>query len=90
LQVNPAVLVPLVAAVGDDRGGLMDVRLEGRAAGLEVPILAESGPIPVRSSSRNVGDSYARAFTTVEWSNWGRPYYTQELAPMAIVNVFPP
>jgi hypothetical protein len=86
VQVNPDLLIPLVAApVGSD-GTVEGVELSGQGVGLHVPMIFEHGPIAITAAARNTSQFYERSFTTVVYSAWGHTYLTQDLPP---VGTFP-
>ncbi|HUZ68648.1 MAG TPA: hypothetical protein VMU65_02960 [Candidatus Saccharimonadales bacterium] len=86
VQINPDILIPLVAAPVDSSGVVQGVELAGSPAGIALPMLVEHGPLAVTSSAQNTSAFYERAFTTVEYANFGHTYLTVNEPP---VGVFP-
>jgi hypothetical protein len=81
LQINPDILIPLLAAPVNGSGVVQGVELKGRAAGLSLPRFQESGPVSVTSAVVNTSTFYERDFTTVTYANLGHTYLTVSLPP---------
>lgn len=86
LNISPDLLIPLTAAPVDASGVVQGVELSGKAAGIQLPMFAESGPLTVTSSVQNTAAFYERAFVRVEMANLGRTFLTIQEPP---VGTFP-
>jgi hypothetical protein len=86
VQINPDLLVPLIAAPVGSNGIVEGVELSGKASGISTPMFVEHGPLSVTSSVVNTSQFYERVFTTITYSNFGHVFLTVDEAP---VGTFP-
>jgi hypothetical protein len=82
LAIHPDILIPLTAAPVDPSGVIEGVELSGEAAGIQLPMFAESGPLSVTSAVTNTANFYERSFVRVEMANLGRTFLTIQEPPI--------